>query len=89
MKDYYNILGIKQGSTVEEAKKAYRNLAKKYHPDINKTPEAEEKFKEISEAYEAIKTGKDKIPVGGNPFGPGSFQWNDLFSEFFTSVSYV
>ncbi|RLF37676.1 MAG: hypothetical protein DRN00_05275, partial [Thermoplasmata archaeon] len=50
-KDYYEILGVSRNATKEEIKRAYRRLALKYHPDRNKSPEAEEKFKEISEAY--------------------------------------
>ena len=53
-KDYYEILGIKRGATEAEIKSAYRKLARKYHPDVNKTKEAEEKFKEINEAYEVL-----------------------------------
>ena len=53
-KDYYEILGLKREATDSEIKSAYRKLARKYHPDINKTKEAEEKFKEINEAYEVL-----------------------------------
>lgn len=72
MNKYYKILGIKEGSSQEEVKKAYRKLSKQYHPDLNpNNKEAEEKFKQVVEAYE-ILTGKQKPknqnPFGGNPF---------------------
>ena len=50
-RDYYEVLGISKDASEQEIKKAYRSLAKKYHPDMNKSPDAEEKFKEINEAY--------------------------------------
>lgn len=53
-KDYYEILGVSKDSSEKEIKKAYRKLAKEYHPDHNKSPEAEEKFKEVGEAYEVL-----------------------------------
>jgi curved DNA-binding protein len=54
-KDYYSTLGVKKGATQEEIQKAYRKLARKYHPDVNKDPQAEVQFKEIGEAYEVLK----------------------------------
>ena len=51
-KDYYQVLGVNKGASPEEIKKAYRKLALKFHPDKNKSPGAEEKFKEIAEAFE-------------------------------------
>ncbi|MEM4573821.1 MAG: J domain-containing protein [Candidatus Caldarchaeum sp.] len=53
-KDYYEILGVPRNATKEEIKRAYRKLALQYHPDRNKSPDAEEKFKEISEAYAVL-----------------------------------
>ena len=53
-KDYYKILGLERSATQDEIKKAYRKLAPTYHPDINKDPGAEPKFKEISEANEVL-----------------------------------
>src|SRR5712692_6535070 len=54
-KDYYAILGVDRGASAEDIKKAYRKLARKYHPDVSKEPDAEEKFKEVAEAYETLK----------------------------------
>ena len=52
-RDYYEVLGISKSATEQEIKKAYRSLAKKYHPDVNKEPDAADKFKEVQEAYES------------------------------------
>ena len=54
-RDYYEILGIKRGASQDEVQRAYRKLARKYHPDVNKASNAEEKFKEINEAHEVLK----------------------------------
>src|SRR5581483_4268388 len=54
-KDYYKILGVERGAAEEDIKKAYRKLARKYHPDVSKEKNAEEKFKEVAEAYEVLK----------------------------------
>lgn len=59
-KDYYNILNLKKDATDDEIKKAYRKLAMKYHPDKNKNADAEEKFKEVAEAYEVLSDKKKR-----------------------------
>jgi molecular chaperone DnaJ len=60
-KDFYDVLGVSKGASEDDIKKAYRGLAKKYHPDINKEPGAEAKFKEASEAYSVLSdSGKRK-----------------------------
>ena len=87
-KDYYDILGVKKTSTEDEIKKAYRTLAKKYHPDKNKgNKDAENKFKEISEAYAVLSDQEKRAQydrLGSEAFGPGGqnpFAGFD-FSEF-------
>ncbi|XP_043941806.1 dnaJ homolog subfamily B member 4 [Protopterus annectens] len=81
-KDYYRILGIQKGCSDEDIKKAYRKQALKWHPDKNKSPSAEDKFKEIAEAYEVLsdpkkreiydQLGEEGLKGGsGGPNGPG------------------
>ena len=72
-KDYYNILGVSRSATDAEIKKAYRKLALKYHPDKNKEPGAEEKFKQVQEAYEALKDKRQTYDEhrGGQTYRPG------------------
>ena len=53
-KDYYEILGVDKSATEAQIKSAYRKMAKKYHPDVDKSPSAQEKFKDINEAYEVL-----------------------------------
>ena len=60
MSDYYSVLGLQKGASVEEIKKAYKKLAKQYHPDISKDPDAEKKFKEIVEAYQVLSDSEKK-----------------------------
>src|SRR4051812_49099471 len=53
-RDFYEVLGVGRTATPDEIQRAYRTLARTYHPDVNKTPEAEERFKEIAEAYDVL-----------------------------------
>lgn len=97
-KDYYDILGVKKDASQEEIKKAYRRLARKYHPDLNPgNKSAEQKFKEINEAYEVIGDPKKRAEYDQfgrvPPFEGGEgFEWfrpfdfgfgEDMFSDLF------
>ena len=76
-KDYYETLGVDKKSTDSEIKKAYRNLAKKYHPDLNRGNETEtaEKFKEISEAYEVLMDKNKRALYDRYRFSCGHSCW--------------
>lgn len=92
-RDYYEILGLNKNASLKEIKSAYRKLAKEYHPDRNKSKDAEEKFKEVQEAYEVLSDDRKKSAYdqyghagtqsfGGNyeGFGNGGFDFNDFGS---------
>lgn len=97
--DYYETLGINKGAGADEIKKAYRQMAKKYHPDMNPgNAEAEQKFKEVNEAYAVLSDPEKKAQYdqyghaafdqtsgfgGGGGFGFGDFDMGDIFSSFF------
>ncbi|MEM2782528.1 MAG: molecular chaperone DnaJ [Candidatus Hadarchaeales archaeon] len=84
MKDYYEILGVSRNASKEEIKRAYRELAMKYHPDRNKSPEAEEKFKEISEAYAVLSDDQKRAEYDrwGHVGFTGRYSTEDLLRDF-------
>ncbi len=82
-RDYYEVLGVPKGAGVDEVKKAYRKLAMEYHPDRNKAPDAEEKFKEISEAYAVLSDDqkRQKYDQFGHA-GMEGYSQSDIFNNF-------
>ncbi|GAC1330813.1 MAG: DnaJ C-terminal domain-containing protein [Steroidobacteraceae bacterium] len=72
-KDYYDVLGVTRGSGAEEVKRAYRKLARKYHPDVSKERNAESKFKEVQEAYEVLRDPEKRAAYDqlGRDYRPG------------------
>ena len=97
MTDYYEILEVSREATKEEIKSAFRKKARTLHPDVNKAPDAEEKFKELGKAYETLmddnkratydRYGEDGLKNAGfdtnGPFAGGFGDLNDIFSSFF------
>ena len=70
MRDPYEVLGVQRGASDDEIKKAYRAKCKRWHPDLNPNdPTAEEHFKEVQAAYDAITKGDTGPQMGGNPYG--------------------
>ena len=101
-RDYYEVLGVSRGADQDEVKRAYRRLARKYHPDVNKDAGAEDKFKEINRAYEVlsepeIRARYDRFGeagVGSAAAGGAGFQdfsdmggFADIFESFFSGFS--
>jgi molecular chaperone DnaJ len=84
-RDYYTVLGVEREASKDDIRRVYRRLAKKHHPDLNKDnpKEAEEKFKELSEAYEVLsdpqkRANYDRFGHAGVDFGPGGFDWSNF-----------
>jgi molecular chaperone DnaJ len=91
-RDYYDILGVNRSASDAEIKRAYHRLARQYHPDLNKSPDAEEKFKEINEAYEVLGDRRKRVQydrwghVGAGGGFANDFQGfglGDIFEDFF------
>jgi len=97
--DYYKVLGVSKNSTDADIKKAYRTKARKHHPDVDKSPDAETKFKEINEAYQVLSDPQKKQtydqfghsafePGAGGFSGAGAAQGGNPFSGGFNSYSW-
>ena len=95
--DYYAVLGVSRGASPEEIKKAYRRLARELHPDVNPDEATQERFKEVTAAYEVLSdpAKKEVFDLGGDPFGNGgngfgagsSFGFGDIMDAFFGGTS--
>ncbi|MCT9932970.1 molecular chaperone DnaJ [Planotetraspora sp. A-T 1434] len=97
-KDYYATLGVRRDASQEEIKKAYRRLARELHPDVNPDPETQERFKDITQAYEVLSDANKRqmYDLGADPFSSGAgagaggfgagFPFSDIMDAFFGSA---
>ena len=89
MSDYYQTLGVDRDASFDDIKKVYRKLAREFHPDINPDPQASEKYKEITTAYEILSDPdkRQRYDLGGDPFsqfgGGANFGFGDIMDAFF------
>ena len=87
MADHYETLGVTKGATADEIKKAYRKLARELHPDVNPDPHTQEKFKEVTEAYDVLSDPQKRqsYDMGGSGFGGANFGggFSDIMDAFF------
>src|SRR5437762_13368873 len=93
-RDYYEVLGVGRGASDDEIKRAFRALARELHPDVSDAPDAEERFREIAEAYQVLSNSETRelydryghAGLRGGGFTPGTFDFGnltDIFSAFF------
>ncbi len=84
--DHYSVLGVPRDATQEQIKKAYRRLARELHPDVNPAPEAQERFKLVTYAYEVLSDPQSRAEYdNGGASASGSFGFGDIFDAFFGS----
>ena len=84
-RDYYEVLGVDKDADARTIKRAFLKLARTLHPDVNKEPDAEEKFKEVNEAYSVLSDDQKRANYDryGDPNGPSGFGFGDIFDSFF------